>query len=671
MNRLVQRSKISQALQRYQVVNRRHVSQNGAPFKPPKTDAPTKPVAPEQKKRSGFGFGSLVLLLGAGSGSLYYLALKVQEEDPIALHVAEQPGVSTLVAPFLDFVTGGRNKIEPPRAPVEDKPLNSFSYEVKVEEESPAPVESSEPVTESNSTDLSATEQVVPDFTEEEIQEIVNADVELAPSHPTEHHQQSEHSHAHEQVVTASEEVSQVTEHQHHHDHHHVHHEGKADDCGCETSHHDHHHHATIAPETTPVEPAPPSTVSQAESSTGELLLPLTLAEQSLQNVRTSQETVGEVLTNVSRNSIALRKELEAVLLKDIHNLNADALRIRITQLVGELFERLSWESIRISQSVLQVEKELNDKYNNLLNQQRKEFELQLNTLLLNKEKEIQNIVNDKQKEYEIKYSNDLQTTIKSQAEGFQQTLNNELEKQAKLISTELIGQFQNHIANLQKQYNDTVNDLLNKITTITSEVKAFENIINTTEQYLYDSKQTHKLSSAILGLELLLTHAINHNTKNTINKKLNDLIVLSNNDSLITSIIKSIPVRVQENGVLTLSELQIRFKILHDEVREVALAPENTPTFIGQTIGKLLAKVTIAPVGNASGDGVEETMARAAYQLEKGNIQQCLNELNSIKGYSSVLMKDWKLLANDRLVVDQALQALKADSLIRHRSFR
>jgi hypothetical protein len=58
------------------------------------------------------------------------------------------------------------------------------------------------------------------------------------------------------------------------------------------------------------------------------LILPTVPAESIFRQQHTN-EAVGEVLTNVSRNSIVLRKELEYILLKDIHTMDEHSLRIR------------------------------------------------------------------------------------------------------------------------------------------------------------------------------------------------------------------------------------------------------------------------------------------------------------------------------------------------------
>lgn len=87
--------------------------------------------------------------------------------------------------------------------------------------------------------------------------------------------------------------------------------------------------------------------------------------------------------------------------------------------------------------------------------------------------------------------------------------------------------------------------------------------------------------------------------------------------------------------------------------------------------IGTALAAISIAPTGLVSGNGVEETLARAAYYLERGRLVDTLRELDGVQGYAQVLMQDWKELARERLIVDQSIRVLKANAVIRHKAFK
>ena len=89
------------------------------------------------------------------------------------------------------------------------------------------------------------------------------------------------------------------------------------------------------------------------------------------------------------------------------------------------------------------------------------------------------------------------------------------------------------------------------------------------------------------------------------------------------------------------------------------------------QLIGTILASISSAPSGLVQGPGAEEALARAAYYLERGRVQDSLRELDGVQGYAQVLMQDWKALAQERLVVDQSIKVLKANAVLRHKAFK
>jgi MICOS complex subunit MIC60 len=143
--------------------------------------------------------------------------------------------------------------------------------------------------------------------------------------------------------------------------------------------------------------------------------------------------------------------------------------------------------------------------------------------------------------------------------------------------------------------------------------------------------------------------------------------------DPLVVHLLQTLPTRVQtdQGGALSVPELQVRFEVMREEVRKAALAPEAAPKLVGQLVGSVLAAIAIAPKGFVAGQGTEEILSRAAYYVDRGKIQEALRELENVQGYSKVLMEDWVEFARERLVVDQVLRTLKADAILRHKSFQ
>ena len=90
----------------------------------------------------------------------------------------------------------------------------------------------------------------------------------------------------------------------------------------------------------------------------------------------------------------------------------------------------------------------------------------------------------------------------------------------------------------------------------------------------------------------------------------------------------------------------------------------------MGRSFGTVIAATATAPRGCVAGDGVEERLARAAFEMERGRVKQAVKEIEDVEGYTAVLMSDWKQLAEDSLLTEQSLRALKARAVVLHRSF-
>jgi hypothetical protein len=82
----------------------------------------------------------------------------------------------------------------------------------------------------------------------------------------------------------------------------------------------------------------PPTTSLTSTTTTTTTLLPTVSSE--IQIKKNLGNSIHTSTADVSRQTISLRKELEFSLLRDVHTLDENGLRIRIAQLAAELFER-------------------------------------------------------------------------------------------------------------------------------------------------------------------------------------------------------------------------------------------------------------------------------------------------------------------------------------------
>lgn len=403
--------------------------------------------------------------------------------------------------------------------------------------------------------------------------------------------------------------------------------------------------------------------------------LPEVGAEISMKSAGSSSAS-REILQSAAKSSVALRQELESLMLKDIQTMDAAALRLRVTQLATELFERLSWENMRLNHAIAQVEEELTGRYERLFTKQRQELEFEVEKILFEKEKAVAVASAEQAQALEAKYAAQMQQAIKAQAEGFQATLQQSLKEQHDNLVEDFQSQANQHHAMLRKQHNDQLLQTQGEIESLRQQVIACQKVLNELGGTVEDTLNSHTISTAVLSLESILSQpsvllkklSAQGNQSQGVKAHLNRVRSLAQGDELVVSIVDSLPARVQQDGAPTLSELQVRFSIMRDEARKAALAPEQAPKLIGQVIGTVLANISSTPSGYIAGPGVEEALARAAFFLERGKLKEAVVEVQGMEGYAKVIAQDWISLAEDRLLVDQALRALKANSIIRHR---
>jgi mitofilin len=138
-----------------------------------------------------------------------------------------------------------------------------------------------------------------------------------------------------------------------------------------------------------------------------------------------------------------------------------------------------------------------------------------------------------------------------------------------------------------------------------------------------------------------------------------NELQALSHNakhDKLIQSVLEAIPKELAEEGVASVSELSTRFEDVSDEIRHVALVPEDGG-FGSHIISFIMSYLMFKKQGLVEGDDVESILARTGYYLKRDNLEFATRELNQLSGWPKRLAQDWIQSARRHLEVKQALE--------------
>merc|ERR1711871_1178745 len=342
---------------------------------------------------------------------------------------------------------------------------------------------------------------------------------------------------------------------------------------------------------------------------------------------------MGVLMEELNEQTAVFRRELEATLMKDLEHMNEDQLRLRIAQLASEFFERTKWEGIRLHQSLRQLEADLSKKYIDLLAEQRSQLETELIKAIYSKEKDLSVEFDRKLHTIQGNFELQLREALKSQADVFSRNLSQQLEGQKADILQQAEEDANIQVAQIKR---DTATKLLehqNTVSKVETQLADINKVIDSRETLRMLSNSLHKQSAALLAFENALV------SSSPLKKEITAMKAACNDDPLFSSVLSSIRPKAIEDGIPTLPELRLRFKVVRNEVRKVALAPEAAPKLVGQIVGNVLAAVSLAPKGYVKGEGVEEALARATYLLEQEDLRGAVNELSILDGYAKKLV--------------------------------
>lgn len=419
----------------------------------------------------------------------------------------------------------------------------------------------------------------------------------------------------------------------------------------------------TPAPSAAPVV-APPAPVPASAPKPNRDYLTLPAVPSEIRSMQVPRESVTASLNDLEAQSVALRKELDNTLLRDLNTLDANALRTRVAQLAAEFFERTKWEGVRMHQALRLVEADVSKRYLDLLAQQRAELEVEANKSLQARENGIFLEASRRNQEVIIKQEEMTNATLRAQAEGFKSAMDAALKKQEAELEAQYRDDMNHNLARLREGHVQQMMSVQGQISELQAQIAAFHSAAYAIGSSKVKSVNMHKHSAAVMTLENALKSSA------PLGQYLSAVKDSCDSDPLVLAVLSSIPAEVATRGAPTVSELKTRFGVVRSEVRKVALAPEGLPNVIGHVVGSGLAKLYWAPSGPVKGDGTEEILSRAAYCLDQGRLTDALTELDAVSGSTEKgLLSDWYVLAQHRLSADMATVALRSNAIIKHSS--
>jgi hypothetical protein len=354
----------------------------------------------------------------------------------------------------------------------------------------------------------------------------------------------------------------------------------------------------------------------------------------------------------------ALRKHLEVTLLKDLSSLSTEALQHRVVQLVGELQERTKWEALRLHEAVRKAEVEVSGKYVELIARLREESmeEVGRQARALDAEKilAVQQVVDEKEKECKLLLEQEMASFIVGATKAFEE----ERAKDRAEVEGKAKRDLENAMYEKETAHQSLVAGRMEELDKLKAQVEALDEVFKADTDYEHLSWNVHKVSAALLAFELALQTSL------PLKKELSALKNVTKGDPVLDAVLSSLPPAV-DDGVPTLSELQVRFPVVQAAAREAAFVPASSPGMLGHMFGSVLAAITIKPRGLVEGGGADEVLSRAAYHVERGNLAGAVGELENMEGLVGRAVKSWLGDAKGRLVMEQAVRAMNARSAL------
>lgn len=405
---------------------------------------------------------------------------------------------------------------------------------------------------------------------------------------------------------------------------------------------------STPAPAPTPARKRPSMKMAISRSAEADTLA--ALAEESNQQLQ------------------ALRQEFEKKLLADVQNMSAEELRLRVIQLNTELLERSKWEGLRLQNSIQKVEQELTTAYHMLLEQQEKDLVEELNEKLATQESIYQLELATRLGEFSTQSELKSEAVLAEEKKKYEQALEAEKARIQEETTKDLQQDLNNQVALLRNEQIQQLVAVQKDVESLKMKLSVYDIAAGDIEDLTKRSAAAHKETAVLLALENSLSQP-SKSFKNEL-AAAKEFAKNSQSSQLLSVVLDSIPSQLADTTTPpSWQEIKYRFQIVREELRKEALAPPAMKGLLGAAIGTTLATLSSPPEGNIPGDGVEETLARVQFNLDKGMWAKAYAEAATIKGYSHALAKDWIKLVEARLIVDQTLQVLRSDLIVNHAS--
>ena len=251
----------------------------------------------------------------------------------------------------------------------------------------------------------------------------------------------------------------------------------------------------------------------------------------------------------------AIRSDLDAKYFTDLESLTTSELRIRVIQLATEMADRTKWEALRLKEFLAMKEKEVGEKYLEILQKQRLEYEALLAQKLREQEDSIARQANAALAAKE----ENIQSLIKATNEAREKEMQDVLATETKRISNEMEWEYQqklqNELGQMKQVYAAELEQHLTTMSNLQSKLSTLEHRLEVSLNYESGSKKAHRVSAAALALANKLEGSGGAAVELAALRG-----AVAGEEGVIASAVSLVPKSAETNGVPTLADLQAKF---------------------------------------------------------------------------------------------------------------
>lgn len=329
-----------------------------------------------------------------------------------------------------------------------------------------------------------------------------------------------------------------------------------------------------------------------------------------------------------------------------------DDLNLLIHKINSGEFNELNFNDIAATINKIDVH------FKNLENDRAEKITKELNSLILVKEKEILE-----------SFSKQFSETVKQIENKHDAQLAKEIEQHDKAAEAKyaaIVKQNElNLIEELEKKIKTSVENeregKYSKFNELNGKLSQLEDLVLKIDDHLSNHELKSNLQFNLNKLKFKLNSSkVGEDLSPEINN-LHKLAVESKNEIILNSI-DSINSDVLKQGLLTNQQLITRFQLLVPELRSAALLPPNAGV-LGHLASKLFSSLLISKKGHVEGSDVESVIARVENYLMTNQLDNAVEEVSNLKGWSKELSHDWLVESRKRLEVEFLVKIIDLES--------